>query len=178
MVKVAVCVPAVPQAVALQALQADQLPTQLTGQGSALQDCCLVSPFTAGQVPPYAAGVVTVKVAVCVPAVPQAVALQELQADQLPTPLTGQGSALQDCCLVSPFTAGQVPPYAAVVVMVKVAVCVPAVPQAVALQELQADQLPTHLTGVVGVSKASDPALILQQRINKRCKGSMRSLAG
>jgi hypothetical protein len=39
---------------------------------------------------------------------------------------------------------------------------VPVVPQAVALQALHADQLPTQFTGVVGVSKASDDALILQ----------------
>jgi hypothetical protein len=115
--------------------------------------------------PLFAGWVVTVLVCVCVPVVPQAVALHGLRDPQADTAQsTGQGGALQgdDCVNV-----GQgAPLFAGWVVTVLVCVCVPVVPQAVALHGLNAPQADTAqstgqggaLQGAVSVSDGhADP---------------------
>lgn len=103
------------------------------GQAGALQftDCVNVGHGA----PPLADGVVIVLVCVCVPVVPQVVALHGLRAPHEETEQSiGQGGALQ---LVLSLSVGHaVPPLADGVVMVRVLVFVPVVPHADALHGL------------------------------------------
>lgn len=104
------------------------------GQSGALQG----AEFVKGGhgVPPLAAGVVTVRVRVCIPVVPHCVAEHGVNSDQSDTAQsTGHGGALHGADSVSGSGQG-VPPFAAGVTTVLVRVCVPVVPHANALHGL------------------------------------------
>ena len=139
----------------VQLVQVVQLPTQSTGHGCVLHDVELTKPLAKLQfVPPYAAGVVTTKVDVCVP-LPQSL-VQLVQAVQVPTQSTGHCCVLQDVVLTVLLANVQgVPPPEAFLFMMYVWLVVP--PPHAALQVVALVQ-PAEQGIMTGPLNCRDPA--------------------